>query len=103
MHHSTLCLTFCLWLLLKGAQYSYRLVGGGASSDHHMILTHFSPTLELQRFNYMYMWMGRNYTYLSIVADICCDTHQAVILLQLMHHFSHWSNPLPVESDDVDI
>ena len=55
MHYSTLCLTFCLWLLLKGAQYSYRLVGGGASSDHHMILTHFSPTLELQRFNYMWM------------------------------------------------
>ena len=43
--------------------------------DPHSLLSYtWAPEVQLHV-------DGRNYTYLSIVADICCDTHQAVILL----------------------
>ena len=46
--------TFCLWLLLKGAEYGCRLVGC-ASANSQVVSTHSSLTLKLQNC----IWIGR--------------------------------------------
>ena len=42
-----MCLTFCLWLLLKGAQYDCRSVGC-ALTNNQAFSNHFPLTMKLQ-------------------------------------------------------